>query len=71
VFEGLVTALINEPAAAQPSEDEALLVIDDCQLIGVQVHASLEFLLTTRCRACTWCWPAAPIRRRPAHHRLG
>ena len=45
VFEGLVTALINE-LAAQPSEDEVLLVIDGYQLIGVQqVHASLEFLV--------------------------
>ena len=40
-----MTALINE-LAAQPSEDEVLLVIDDYQLIGVpQVHASLEFLV--------------------------
>ncbi len=44
-FEGLVTALINE-LAAQPGEDEVLLVIDDYHLIDAQpVHASLEFLV--------------------------
>ncbi|MGE5288225.1 MAG: helix-turn-helix transcriptional regulator, partial [Micromonosporaceae bacterium] len=44
-FEGLVTALINE-LAAQPSEDELLLVLDDYHLIGAQpVHTSLLFLL--------------------------
>ena len=44
-FEGLVTALINE-LAAQPGEDEVLLVLDDYHLIDAQqVHASLEFLL--------------------------
>ena len=44
-FEGLVTALINE-LAAQPGEDEVLLVLDDYHLIDAQpVHASLAFLL--------------------------
>ena len=44
-FEGLVTALINE-LAAQPGEDEMLLVLDDYHLIDAQpVHASLAFLL--------------------------
>jgi LuxR family transcriptional regulator, maltose regulon positive regulatory protein len=47
-FEGLVTALINE-LAAQPGEDEALLVLDDYHLIDSQpVHASLGFLLEHR-----------------------
>ena len=44
-FEGLVTALINE-LAAQPGEDELLLVLDDYHLVDAQqVHASLAFLL--------------------------
>ena len=44
-FEGLVTALINE-LAAQPGEDEVLLVLDDYHLVDAQpVHASLAFLL--------------------------
>src|SRR4249919_548636 len=44
-FEGLVTALINE-LAAQPGDDELLLVLDDYHLIDVQqVHESLVFLL--------------------------
>ena len=44
-FEGLVTALVNE-LAAQPGEDEVLLVLDDYHLIDAQpVHASLAFLL--------------------------
>jgi LuxR family maltose regulon positive regulatory protein len=44
-FEGLVTALVNE-LAAQPGEDEVLLVVDDYHLIEAQpVHASLEFLV--------------------------
>jgi LuxR family maltose regulon positive regulatory protein len=44
-FEGLVTALINE-LAAQPNEDELLLVLDDYHLVDAQqVHASLAFLL--------------------------
>ncbi len=44
-FERLVTALVNE-LAAQPSEDEVLLVVDDYHLIEAQpVHASLEFLV--------------------------
>ena len=47
-FEGLVTALINE-LAAQPGEDEVLLVLDDYHLIDAQpVHASLAFLLEHR-----------------------
>ena len=44
-FEGLITALINE-LAAQPGDDEALLLLDDYHLIDSRpVHASLEFLL--------------------------
>ncbi len=44
-FEGLVTALINE-LAAQPGEEEVLLVLDDYHLIGAPpVHASLMFLV--------------------------
>jgi len=44
-FEGLVTVLINE-LAAQPGEDEIMLVLDDYHLVHAQpVHASLEFLL--------------------------
>ena len=44
-FEGLVTALVNE-LAAQPGENEFLLVVDDYHLIEAQpVHASLEFLV--------------------------
>ena len=44
-FEGLVTVLVNE-LAAQPGEDEVLLVVDDYHLIEAQpVHASLEFLV--------------------------
>ena len=44
-FDGLVTALINE-LAAQPGEDEVMLVLDDYHLVDAQpVHASLAFLL--------------------------
>jgi LuxR family maltose regulon positive regulatory protein len=44
-FEGLVTALINE-LAAQPGENEIVLVLDDYHLVDApQVHASLAFLL--------------------------
>ena len=44
-FQGLVTALINE-LAAQPGDDQALLVLDDYHVIGSkQVHESLAFLL--------------------------
>ena len=44
-FEGLVTALING-LAAQPGEDETVLVLDDYHLVDAQqVHTSLEFLL--------------------------
>jgi LuxR family transcriptional regulator, maltose regulon positive regulatory protein len=44
-FEGLVTALINE-LAAQPGDDELLLVLDDYHLIDIQqMHDSLLFLL--------------------------
>jgi LuxR family maltose regulon positive regulatory protein len=44
-FEGLVTALINE-LAAQPGDDEVLLVLDDYHLIDAQqVHMPLAFLL--------------------------
>ena len=44
-FEGLVTALINE-LAAQPGDDELLLVLDDYHLIDTQqMHDSLLFLL--------------------------
>ena len=44
-FEGLVTALINE-LAAQPGQDELLLVLDDYHLIDAQqVHEPLLFLL--------------------------
>jgi ATP/maltotriose-dependent transcriptional regulator MalT len=45
VFEGLVTALINE-LAAQSGEPEIVLVLDDYHLVDArQVHASLAFLL--------------------------
>ena len=44
-FDGLVTALINE-LAAQPGDDQVLLVLDDYHLIDTQpVHAALTFLL--------------------------
>ena len=44
-FDGLVTALINE-LAAQPGDDQVLLVLDDYHLIDAQpVHAALTFLL--------------------------
>ena len=44
-FEGLVTALINE-LAAQPGQDELLLVLDDYHLTDAQqVHEPLAFLL--------------------------
>jgi LuxR family maltose regulon positive regulatory protein len=44
-FEGLVTALINE-LAAQPGENEVVLVLDDYHLVDARpVHASLAFLL--------------------------
>ena len=44
-FDGLVTALINE-LAAQPGDDQMLLVLDDYHLIDAQpVHAALTFLL--------------------------
>ena len=44
-FEGLVTALINE-LAAQPGQDEVLLVLDDYHLIDSEpVHESVAFLL--------------------------
>jgi LuxR family maltose regulon positive regulatory protein len=44
-FEGLVTALINE-LAAQPGQDEVLLVLDDYHLIDAgPVHESVAFLL--------------------------
>ena len=44
-FAGLVTALINELAAA-PGDDELLLVLDDYHLIDAQqVHEPLVFLL--------------------------
>ena len=44
-FEGLATALINE-LAAQPGQDELLLVLDDYHLIDAQqVHEPLLFLL--------------------------
>ncbi|HUL26290.1 MAG TPA: hypothetical protein VLW44_11050, partial [Streptosporangiaceae bacterium] len=47
-YEGLVTALINELAAA-PDADQALLVLDDYHLIDSEtVHASLGFLLEHR-----------------------
>jgi LuxR family maltose regulon positive regulatory protein len=43
--EGLVTALINE-LAAQPGEDEVLLVLDDYHLVDSRlVHESVAFLL--------------------------
>src|SRR5262245_21295359 len=45
VFDGLVTALINE-LATQPGDDEAVLILDDYHLIDVEpVHASLLLLL--------------------------
>ena len=48
LFEGLVTALINE-LAVPPGEGEAALVLDDYHLIEAQpVHASLGFLLEHR-----------------------
>ena len=44
-FDGLLTALINE-LAAQPGDDQVLLVLDDYHLIDTQpVHAALTFLL--------------------------
>ena len=44
-FEGLVAALINE-LAAQPGEEEIVLVLDDYHLVDAQpVYASLAFLL--------------------------
>ena len=44
-FEGLVTALINE-LAAQPGEDEMVLVLDDYHLIDSQlVHSSVGLLV--------------------------
>src|SRR6516165_7110909 len=44
-FEGLVTALINE-LAAQPGDDEVLLVLDDYHLVDSRpVHESVAFLL--------------------------
>ena len=47
-FERLVTALINE-LAAQPGEDELLLVLDDYHLVSSElVHASVGFLLEHR-----------------------
>jgi LuxR family transcriptional regulator, maltose regulon positive regulatory protein len=43
--DGLVTALINELAAAQAAEDEVVLVLDDYHLIDSEpVHGSLLFL---------------------------
>ena len=43
--DGLVTALINELAAAQAAADEVFLVLDDYHLIDSQpVHAALLFL---------------------------
>ena len=43
--DGLVTALINELAAAQAAEDEVVLVLDDYHLVDSQpVHGSLLFL---------------------------
>ncbi len=45
VFDGLVTALINE-LATQPGNDEAVLVLDDYHLIDVEpIHESLLLLL--------------------------
>ena len=45
LFEGLVTALIND-LAARPGDGEVLLVLDDYHLIDAPlVHASLAFLL--------------------------
>ena len=47
-YEGLVTALINELAAA-PDADQALLVLDDYHLIDSEaVHESLGFLIEHR-----------------------
>ena len=44
-FEGLVTALINE-LAAQPGQDEVLLILDDYHLVDAgPVHESVAFLL--------------------------
>jgi LuxR family maltose regulon positive regulatory protein len=44
-FDGLVTALINE-LAAQPGDDEAVLILDDYHLIDAQaIHGSLLLLL--------------------------
>ena len=44
-FEGLVTSLINE-LAAQPGEDEMVLVLDDYHLIDSQlVHSSVGLLV--------------------------
>ena len=43
--DGLVTAMINELAAAQAAEDEVVLVLDDYHMIDSQpVHGSLLFL---------------------------
>ncbi len=45
LFEGLVTALINE-LAAQPGRDEVLLVLDDYHVVDAgPVHESVAFLL--------------------------
>ena len=44
-FEGLATALINE-LAAQPGQDEVLLILDDYHLVDAgPVHESVAFLL--------------------------
>jgi LuxR family maltose regulon positive regulatory protein len=44
-FEGLVTTLINE-LAAEPTDDDVVLVLDDYHLIDSEpVHASVAFLL--------------------------
>jgi hypothetical protein len=44
VFEGLVTALINE-LAAQSGDDEVVLILDDYLIDAEPVHGSLLFLL--------------------------
>ena len=50
--------------AAQPGEDEVLLVFDYYHLIDAQpVHASLEFLLEHLPQCSTWSWPDAQTRR--------
>lgn len=47
-YDGVVTALVNELAAA-PDVDEITLILDDYHVISSQpVHASLEFLLEHR-----------------------